>query len=724
MEVLLVGSGRTTEALIDRLNKNGDRVYLLTGQRDNKSLRQHVFEKYNFSYEDDSVKDIFKSIKPDITVFTGAWDSHFDWQKAEQESVRYARSLINILTAYSILQKGRFVYFSSHEVFSGSSPQNLPESAPTSPKDFRSMAISQGEDICTNYRRNQGLDIRILRFDHLYCVPEKGRPEMDPCFAMCLEALRSGRVSANDREVFSMIFLKDAVELAYKAIAAPELKQPLYHISSMEEINGMQLAELVQVSMGKNIQLMNLSVGETHRLILDGSAYQEELGMKIYTPYSMGVKLVAHYMKQHSESFIRAEDAGGGRWIRFWHRTKLIFSAAIPYLENIVCFLLFFFLNSMAANSGFFQRLDFFLLYVLLFAVIYGQKQAILSALLAVTGFFMQEMYTRSGFEVMLDYNTYVWVAQLFIVGLVVGYLKDQLYTVQQESRDEIEYLEKRLADIAEINDSNVRMKQNFEAQLVNQKDSLGKIYDITSTLEQQAPEEVLFTAVRMLSRLMDCESAAVYTVANRNYARLFSSTSPEARSLGNSIEYTAMTEMYEELKERRVYINKTMEDKLPLMASAVYAEDSMQLIFMLWGLPWQRMTMAEANRLAVIGQMVQSAVVRANRYLEALSSQRYVEGTRLMAADAFRQLAGAFLRAQERGLTECVLLEVETGADCVEAANVLSGYTRQSDYMGSIRDGALLVLLSNTNSENAVFVMNRFRSAGYESRLVREAVW
>lgn len=33
------------EAIIERLNKNGDRVYLLTGQRENKPLRQKVFEK-------------------------------------------------------------------------------------------------------------------------------------------------------------------------------------------------------------------------------------------------------------------------------------------------------------------------------------------------------------------------------------------------------------------------------------------------------------------------------------------------------------------------------------------------------------------------------------------------------------------------------------------------------------------------------------------------------
>ena len=52
-----------TETLIDRLNKNGDRVYLLTGQRENTPLRQKVFEKYNYAYDDESVKDVFESVK-------------------------------------------------------------------------------------------------------------------------------------------------------------------------------------------------------------------------------------------------------------------------------------------------------------------------------------------------------------------------------------------------------------------------------------------------------------------------------------------------------------------------------------------------------------------------------------------------------------------------------------------------------------------------------------
>lgn len=709
------------EAIIERLNKNGDRVYLLTGQRENKPLRQKVFEKYNYTYDDESVKDVFESVKPDIAIFTGAWDSSFDWHRARQESVRYTAALLNILTAYSMLGSGRFVYFSSQEVFSGASPRNLPESFEKSPKGFRSMAIAQGEEICANYHQRQGLDVRILRFDHVYWVPKRGQPELDPCFNMCLEALKSGRISASDRDVFSMLFLKDAVELAYKASTAPELPRTLYHISSMEEINGLQLAEMISGIMGKGVEVVDNSVGDSHRIILDGGAFVQDLGQKILTPYQEGVEQVVQYMQRHSESFIRAEDAGGSLWDRFRHRLKVLLATLVPYIENIAAFFLFYYLNSIAVGSGFFDRLDFFLLYVLLFAVVHGQNQAILSGLLSVAGYCVQQMPLRTGFEVLLDYNTYVWIAQLFIVGLVIGYIRDQLRTIKQENRDEIAYLENRLNDILDINDSNLRMKENFELQLINQRDSLGKIYEITSTLERQAPEEVLFTAVRILSQLMDCGGAAIYTVANRSFARLFSATSPEAKELGHSIEYPAMTAMYEELKEHRVYINKTMEEKMPLMASAVYNEDEMALIFMLWGIPWQRMTLGEANRLAVIGQMVQSAVVRASQYLETLRSERFVEDSRLMEEKAFLQLSQAFFTAQDQGLTECSLLEVSVpDNDYVRAAAALSGSTRQSDYMGAAGGGSLHVLLANTSPDNAVFVIQRFLAAGYESRLVR----
>ena len=70
--------------------------------------------------------------------------------------------------------------------------------------------------------------------------------------------------------------------------------------------------------------------------------------------------------------------------------------------------------------------------------------------------------------------------------------MRDQIQHIRQEDKEAIQYLNGQLEDMTDINDSNVRMKHMFERQLVNQKDSLGKIYSITSELDQYGPEEII----------------------------------------------------------------------------------------------------------------------------------------------------------------------------------------------------------------------------------------
>ena len=471
------------------------------------------------------------------------------------------------------------------------------------------------------------------------------------------------------------------------------------------------------------MEIRDDTVGEGFRLVLDGSRYQEEFDGKIFVPYEKGVKAVVTYMQKHSSSFLQRDDAGAGWGNRAWSLLCRIFRMLVPYIENLICFIPFFMINNRVVGSQYFSKLDAYLLYVLLFAIVYGQQQAIFSALLATVGYCFRQMYHQSGLEVLMDYSTYIWMAQLFILGMVVGYMRDQILQIKKDDEEEIGYLRGQLGDMTEINDSNVRMKQLFELQLVNQKDSLGKIYEITSSLERYGAYEVLFYAAQTISKLMNTEDVAIYTVANRVYARLFSFTSPTARKMGNSIRYPEMEAMYEDLKEHRVYINKTMDERYPLMAQAIYAEDEMQIILMLWGLPWDRMNLAESNRLTVISYLIQNAVVRANRYLEALHEHRYLENSKILEKDAFTQLVAAFFEAKRNGLTECSLVRIVCSSeDYKKAGEILEQKLRQTDYIG-ILDGGLHVLLSNTDEENAKGVILRFGEEGLKSILVNREV-
>lgn len=719
MVVLLIGGNSVLmNAMIDKLSKNGHRVYLLTGQKENRLSNRRVFETYYFTYDSGSVKDILDSIKPEAIVFTGAFDPNFTWEIPRHDMIRYTAGLMNILSAYSMPRQGRFLYLSSQEVFGEHHGNDIPEDEPVSPKGFRAMALAQGEEICATYRRTQDMDTITLRLDNLYWIPEKGGVEDNPCYRLCLQALKTGSLSPNSQLSFSLLYLNDAIEQIYKLICAPSPERACYHISSMEALDEGMLAEQLKAQ-NEEIQLHDGTVGMPQRRVLDGSRFQKEFGQKIFTHADSGVQLVYRFMKRHSSAFLTEEDTGSGLGVRIFKNVRSALRALFPYIENGILFLLTLFLNSQAAGSQFFAKLDFYLLYVLLFAVIYGQGQAVVSGILSVIGYIFVQMQLRSGFDILVDYNTYVWMAQLFIVGLTVGYLRDQINFIQKENRSYVGYLRQQLTDIEEINDSNVRMKHNFESQVVNQKESLGKIYELTSSLDQREPEEVLFYAAQVLSRLMDCPDVAIYTVANGGYARLFSATSPNARRLGNSVQYTALEGLYTEIQERRVYINRKMEDRLPMMANAVYSEDQMQLILMLWGLPWERMTLGEANRLTIAGFLIQNAVVRANRYLEALRNRRYVEGTNVLDEEAFSHLVHAFYGAREKGLTEYVLLEILAEGENGEAvAEKLGSAIRQTDYLGILQGDRLYALLANTNLENVGGVIERFQKAGYDCRV------
>ena len=155
-------------------------------------------------------------------------------------------------------------------------------------------------------------------------------------------------------------------------------------------------------------------------------------------------------------------------------------------------------------------------------------------------------------------------------------------------------------------------------------------------------------------------------------------------------------------------------------MANAIFEKDEMQLILMVWGIPWESMTLGQANHLVVISSLIQNAVLGANRYMATLEQKRYLEGTRILGVEAFSGLVNAFLSARRKGLTECTLLRIEAPAESQREDGVLlAEKLRQSDYLGVLEDGGLYALLANTSREDADFVIRRFWELGIRSQVV-----
>ena len=730
MNVLLIGAAsELANQLIKKMNKEGHRVSLLTGSRYGQEKYERVFERYDFQYTNVSMIEIFESAAPDAVIYLGAYDRTYNWVNAQEDSVRFISGLMSILMAYASYGRGRFLFLSSEAVFSWTGEKK--ETDKPDDTELKGMAVAQGEALCDSFRISRDMDILTVRLGGLYGVArELSYVDSFPA-AMSLEALQTGHVSARADCKRSLLHVADAVQFLGQILAAPEHKYNLYHITGQtveeEEVARYVAAAFVEQRKERgetpNEEIkVDVTKGKgTLHMSLDCTRFREEFGINRLNDVNESVQKIVRRMVRHKELFLTDREVALPWYKRLWMKAGWAFQALLPFLENMIAFIPFFILNNHAAGSQFFAKIDFYLLYVLLFAIIFGQQQAAFSAILATFGYLFRQMYDRTGFDVLLDYNTYIWIAQLFILGLIVGYLKDRISDQKVEAKEDHTYMAGQVDDIKEINSSNVRVKDAMQTQIINQSDSVGKIYEITSTLDQYSYDEVLFYAAEILSQIMGSEDVAIYTVSGGPYARLFTATSPVARTLGNSMRYVELEGLYDEIKEKRVFINRQLDPKLPKMASAIYDSDEVRLLLLVWSLPWEKMTLGQANILAVTGALIQNAVLHANRYLEALHSDRFIGDTPILQPAEFGSLLRAYYKAQTRGLTVYSVLELLPGERPLEelGGNVKS-FIRPNDYVGELQGGRLIVLLTNTDEAGCTTVMGRLEKLGFRSEPIQ----
>ncbi|MBO5986962.1 MAG: NAD(P)-dependent oxidoreductase [Lachnospiraceae bacterium] len=754
MDVLLIGStGNLMRKMVEKLHKEGHRIFVLTEEGKETFFNRRVFETYRFSYDNACIREVFVSVKPQVTLFLGAFDKEFSWKTGMNTSIKYASSLLNLLMSFAALRQGRFIYLSSEEALEGFQVADDGEIERTKNCSEKAQAIAMGEKTCLDYGKMTMGDVLVLRLGNLYGIPEDAEELENVAARICMDAMDLGEIKLHpgssiqvrsavpvmdlteeDMEVlegeksYYLLHMQDAIEFIYKIMTVDHHRQSMYQITGKTLISQRQMAELISDGMaGADAELVRPAIMEgivdsETNVNLDASDADAEFQLFEMNPPQKALPILAEYIKKHAGRFSRRTDRQESAWDAFVRKTKEMIRAAVPFIENLILFIPFFMLNNRATDHAYFKNLDFYLLYVLLFAIVHGQQQAIFSSLLAIAGYVFRQMYDRSGFDVLLDYSTYVWMAQLLILGLVVGYMKDKLRAIREENTHEVNFLSRQLADMSDINGSNVRVKDVLSDQLVNQNDSIGKIYEITSSLDQYEPEEVLFYAADVIAKIMHCKDVAIYSTADDTYARLVSSTSDKARSLGNSVHYKKMEQMYEVLAQKKVYVNKNMTEEYPLMANAIFGGDEMQIIIMVWGISWERMTLGQANVLAISSYLTQNALLRADKYMEVLRSQRYVGNTHVMEAEAYAQLVSAFVRAREKGFTKCTLIDLNTnGASLEEVDARLSQLLRTTDYVGCTKDGTIQVLLANSGPADAQFAMKRLVDGGFECQIEEE---
>ncbi len=708
--ILIVGSyGTFTDELINKFYKENWHIYTLTT---NKKLIKpaHVFEQYIFNYDSSSVKEIINSCRPDAILFSGAYDPLYRWEdeSVKGESLNYIAGLSNLLMCAAMLGVRHFIYVSSDKVFEDEYVVDIREDMPASPNSFKGMTISQGENLAMHFNQTTQMEVSVVRIARMYGIPANRDACTDIYSEMCVKTLVTGRLKVNAKKVMSALYVKDGIEALYLLIKAPERKHRLYHISSMEEVTEDAVAQLIQENYSHPIDIVDQTVGLRHRIVLSNERFCTEFSFQVRNSYKEMIPMIIAHMKSHKNLFLYSDEQYEGKGLRY--RVLRLIKNAVPFLESVLFFIPFFVLNNRAAGSTYFVGINFYLLYVLLFAVVHGRQQAIFSSLLSVIGYCFRQMYTSSGFSLLIDINTYIWIAHIFVVGLTVGHLKDKFREMEMDKNEKINFLTDRLDDITVINSSNTRIKNYFADKLISSTESVGRIYDITSRLEKAKTGEVLFAALDTLSEIMETPDVSIYLVSNRDYCRLASASSEKARSLGKSIQMKNYKMIFDVLEGKQVYINRSLDNTLPMMASALFDDKGdMRIAILLWDIPYEQMTLYQANLLTVVGALVYSVVVRDADYLDALAYRRFLPETAILQESAFKAMVDIYQNAGEKGYAESCIFYVRGDSMSLKELNdKIQASLRDTDYVGVMSDGNLAILLTNTNTHESVYVRKR----------------
>lgn len=738
--LIIGGAGTLRDELNHKLSREGNYVSLLTnGQKFPKRPREYLY-----AYESDSVREALDSSSPDIIIFLGAHDPLFSWNfRTEQKDYKaYIGGLTNILHWAEAVGVKRFIYLSSECVFEDYYLSPINEDMTMMPRSTKAMAVSLGESMVSNYAVHQRMDTVIVRLSQLYMAPANLQECSDVYTKLCIQAASQGQMKINAKIKRSALFLNDAVQALMQLTMAASHNQRLYHIAAREVLTEADAAELIQKAASRQVIIDDQTVGIEHCLLLADNYFAEEFSFEARYSLADAIPQVMQKIQGNIRQYTATDkdDNEENKSLLMRICTRLI-----PFAEAFGVFILALLAEMFLSQSSFFTHVDFFMLYVLLFALVHGLHQSIFTAALSAVGYFIVHMNGENHLELLMDVGTYVWLAQIFIVGMSVGHLKDRLRQVQSDKDEEINYLALRLGDISEINKSNVAIKNYFEQQTINSTESLGFFYDIVARLDEANANEVMFVAVQLLAHVMGTEDVAIYSVDGAGYCRLLTSMTDRASAMGKSLEMRDYRPVFEALEKEHVFINRTADDRMPVMASGIAGQDGgVNFVIFLWNLPYERMTLHYSNTLRILSLLIRSAMERTTSYLEALTNKRYIKKTNILQDAAFRDVYKVYQNAQEKGLTEYTLLRVEAPRK-IQRKNgktdksdqngllellkktkylqrvdsFLQGHLRQLDYVGYLSDSSFYILLVNSNYEGGRAVKRRLADKGLAVKMV-----
>lgn len=685
-------------------------MYVVTGTPSKKKRKTTgVFQEYRFYYDSERLPYIVENIEPDIAIIDGKMNRMSD----------YIAGITNIMLALDKSTIQKLLFLSELSIFEENPEKLITEETMPTPKSDYGKVLLLAEKITREYAKDNKYQLNIIRISELYGYYKNDYLDHNICADLCKRIIHQEKLELSDHRKYSLLYIDDAVDGIYKIMTKEQTTiENIFHLASEFHQNYSEL-DLMKVFADHLPASLNLDWTTKEEALIVEKEYSIDKMQALYftEKHKLKDKVKPLYQKilRAEREPILIDNHRESLLARLFKIDSRISDKLLPYIENIVFFILLNLFIYVTRSMNFHQVVDLYLIYVVVISLIYGFEQSVFSIFLSVIAKVYITVYTDIDSLSLVNESLYMWILFIFTIGVLVGYLKEQYKLKYADLADENEFLEKQLGEVKEINEINTEVKEVYEERLLNYGDSFGTIYEIASALDVVEPQAIIYRAIRVVQEIMNTKEVSIYIVSsNQGFFRLIASSAGKNRNLKKSLQVADYRDLIETLERKEVYINKDLKPDYPLMASGIYQNNHLQSIIMIWSLPFESNNLYEMNVLSVTSKLIESKLNAAYDYMSNLSLSYDFKFNNMLDARTFTVVLEHYQMGADEGIAPYCLLKVKnTEAHTQEEfIDLIKENIRETDYLYVEKEHTNL-LLTYTSLEDAQYVIDRLQKVG-----------
>nr|WP_300003427.1 NAD(P)-dependent oxidoreductase [Tissierella sp.] len=667
---------------------------------------------FKIGIQDAKCEKIFADFKFDIVVHLAFKSLPKEGEK-EYGSIYHENNigLSNVLFFSQKYFVDKVIVASSYQVYGKQEIFPIDESSEIDMAGDKIGSYLEREYFCRKYSE-KGLNVVILR---LGCVYGPRQPEDFIQLAMTEDQGNKPEAVTIINKMKDYIYISDVVEAIYRTCEKPTSK--ILNISSGTWIKQSEVQEIID----SNIKLANkpmFNYIDDHsrpRYLLDNQKASLELDWSPKYSIEDGIKKTIDWSIKNIDTD-KIKVASETESVFSAIKKRWFLSASHKYIENFILFIIFAALMIILERK-FFIKVDLFIIYIVTINIYYGWWHGIIAMILSVGAYigFNMDYSNLAMTGIFNNMNQDLYIAMYIVLGGTTGYLADRIRGEKTELENDLNSVKEELYFTIGMYNKSIEIKNSLQETIESNEDSLGKIYNIISRLNNIPPADVFSEAAKVFSQMLRTESVHIYRIDSKNNIKIAAvEGNIKYPRLLNYEDYDFLETM---IKDGNVFINKDFVSDLPMACAPIIQDDVTVAIVLLDGLEFKKLTYQFLNTLKVLTYLVANAMSTADRCQISLPAEegKYLKDTLIMRADWFKRLIKQKEIEDAQDETSNCLLIFRKNMDesNVRLYNRIKKVLTRTDYVGEVGDTKIAILLNGKNKEEVAVIKNRLKNLG-----------